>query len=588
MGAKGLNLKNNQSGGGGGTSDYTDLSNKPQINGVTLKGNKTSADLENRAADAQGRMGYKILKPTETFASQVTAENTIYEIRDVFDLGNTTVTIPSGSTLKFNGGIIKNGTITGNNTAIDAPLTQLFDTSVTLSGTWNVDEGYPEWFGAVGDGVADDRVALQKSLDSFRVTTITKKYLLTTYSDGACINIPSNHTLKSNYVISTDNAAVSDCLLIWDGTADAQMSVVNMDSGSSMENIQIRSMSRTNVIGCTAKGSRINLLRVSFVGCDIGLYTECFLSTFTSVSSYNCNKGFFINGNMSGGSYTSQNTSLTLLNCYAHSCAEYGYYFKMILYSTLVSCACDNCGVGVNSTQPSDTNLIGAYLFEDCTGITATLGAEGNIRNLYAKNCSILDVNMRYSSNASQAVSNAELAYMFYVSYVYNSSFLLYGQVANQPSSVKKIFYYYFGNTRNMITTNLPQSSIGYHTSGELQQGINNTRYSLRSCTDTYAWLQPLNGSATYRPALGTTDHVGLAFYDTTLGKTIYWDGALWKDEHGCDLTGVTSVRGDTTTRTAMSLSADNEGLQYYDTTLHKYVMWNGTAWVNMDGTALS
>lgn len=32
-------------GGGSGTSDYTDLSNKPQINGVTLSGNKTTGDL---------------------------------------------------------------------------------------------------------------------------------------------------------------------------------------------------------------------------------------------------------------------------------------------------------------------------------------------------------------------------------------------------------------------------------------------------------------------------------------------------------------------------------------------------------------
>ena len=31
--------------GGGGTTDYTDLSNKPSVNGVTLSGNKTSADL---------------------------------------------------------------------------------------------------------------------------------------------------------------------------------------------------------------------------------------------------------------------------------------------------------------------------------------------------------------------------------------------------------------------------------------------------------------------------------------------------------------------------------------------------------------
>ena len=32
-------------GGGGGTSDYSDLSNKPSINGVTLVGNKTTGDL---------------------------------------------------------------------------------------------------------------------------------------------------------------------------------------------------------------------------------------------------------------------------------------------------------------------------------------------------------------------------------------------------------------------------------------------------------------------------------------------------------------------------------------------------------------
>lgn len=32
-------------GGGSGTSDYDDLTNKPQINGHELMGNQTSADL---------------------------------------------------------------------------------------------------------------------------------------------------------------------------------------------------------------------------------------------------------------------------------------------------------------------------------------------------------------------------------------------------------------------------------------------------------------------------------------------------------------------------------------------------------------
>lgn len=34
-------------------------------------------------------------------------------------------------------------------------------------------------------------------------------------------------------------------------------------------------------------------------------------------------------------------------------------------------------------------------------------------------------------------------------------------------------------------------------------------------------------------------------------------------------------------------IAAQSVGFQYYDTTLNKYTCWDGTAWVNMDGTAL-
>lgn len=44
-------LLGKKAGGGGGTSDYSQLSNKPSINGVTLDGNKTSADLGINAGD---------------------------------------------------------------------------------------------------------------------------------------------------------------------------------------------------------------------------------------------------------------------------------------------------------------------------------------------------------------------------------------------------------------------------------------------------------------------------------------------------------------------------------------------------------
>ena len=75
--------KVNRCGGGGGTSDYTELDNKPQINSVTLAGNKSASDLGLAAAsDLTGKAdkattlaGYgitdaKIVSGTITLGSQ--------------------------------------------------------------------------------------------------------------------------------------------------------------------------------------------------------------------------------------------------------------------------------------------------------------------------------------------------------------------------------------------------------------------------------------------------------------------------------------------------------------------------------------
>lgn len=49
-------------------------------------------------------------------------------------------------------------------------------------------------------------------------------------------------------------------------------------------------------------------------------------------------------------------------------------------------------------------------------------------------------------------------------------------------------------------------------------------------------------------------------------------------------ITGL-NAKGNTNSRPV--LSVDDEGYEYYDTTLKKKILWNGTAWVNVDGTRL-
>lgn len=128
---------------------------------VTLDGTwkESSYDLvEEVVADkAPGDgMGRIILRKDKTFAEQLTQENTIYVIRYDFELDEN-ITIPANCVLQFEGGSISGEhTITGQNTGIEAGLVKIFGTNVTLGGSWNVAEAYPEWFGAKGDGVTDD------------------------------------------------------------------------------------------------------------------------------------------------------------------------------------------------------------------------------------------------------------------------------------------------------------------------------------------------------------------------------------------------------------------------------------------------
>ena len=50
-------------------------------------------------------------------------------------------------------------------------------------------------------------------------------------------------------------------------------------------------------------------------------------------------------------------------------------------------------------------------------------------------------------------------------------------------------------------------------------------------------------------------------------------------------ITGL-NTKGNTNSRPV--LSANDEGYEYYDTILKKKILWNGTAWVNIDGTDLA
>lgn len=138
-----------------------------------------------------------------SFASQLIEANKTYVIHDDFVLDED-VTIPANCTLRFEGGSISgHHTMTGTNTGVNAGLVKIFNTDITLAGSWNVTEAYPEWFGAVADGDTDDLQAIQKCID---FASTTKLQNGKTY----CIDIPIKHgiSLKSNTVFDFNGGSV--------------------------------------------------------------------------------------------------------------------------------------------------------------------------------------------------------------------------------------------------------------------------------------------------------------------------------------------------------------------------------------------
>lgn len=118
--------------------------------------------------------------------------NTIYKITKDMDLEGSTLIIPVGCTLDFQGGSFKNGTIEGNGTVIQSELRRIFDDNVVLEGVWNVKEGYPEWFGGKGDGITDNTQAIKNCIKYFTNTYISAGTYITNQID----DIPSFRTIN--------------------------------------------------------------------------------------------------------------------------------------------------------------------------------------------------------------------------------------------------------------------------------------------------------------------------------------------------------------------------------------------------------
>ncbi|MDY5335593.1 MAG: hypothetical protein SPG97_02420 [Bacilli bacterium] len=475
--------------------------------------------------------------------STINKSNTIYIIQYDFTLGED-ITIPSNCVLEFDGGSISGAyTITGTNTGINAGLVKIFNTDVILSGTWNVAEAYPEWFGAKGDGITDDVSAINCALLYFNCVILSaKSYTIGSVdTDGIGIRIPAYRTLRGIYHDENLSKGTSVVTIKQGITYTSVVSITG-------KNCTLEDFS---VIGCGVDGvetacvstnsgySRCTINRIDVSGTYYGFNLQLYLTTMTQCNANYCSIGFYIHGGDS-----TNHTTFTAICCYACDCRLRGHYWNHMTYSSLINCACDSSGVPTSGTIDNNTDIGYAYYFNACNSISViSCGHERCLRSIYCnltqgisfKNCNFLMskhqattfdenfvlkdiVNIRYS--VSVEIDKCYFNMDTVTSVFTNTTrlILLHGQETND-----KLLIY------NILPTGYIQlSNIG-------SEGFVTIWKNLKYIDDRYVTNTTQDNRPTFNSTIDKAYYSGFMFFDETLTpkKPIYWNGTAWVDATG-------------------------------------------------------
>lgn len=242
------------------------------------------------------RYAYKLLDANLSITNQILNDNnhknTIYEIRDKFNLNNATLTIPSGCILRFNGGTISNGKINGNSTKIEASNYQIFY-NISFSGSFS-DSLNACWVGARNsDTDYDNSPILQKwfggtfeSPDPVngwcRYWKVMKWPTGTYYFKSQVSSGEDNSSYNRFLCLDMDNSIFRINItenVNSDTKSNPSFLVINVENFT-LRNGQIRKgassgtgdFSRVNCINILAKGQRFTLENITISNFDAGVY----------------------------------------------------------------------------------------------------------------------------------------------------------------------------------------------------------------------------------------------------------------------------------------------------------------------------
>ena len=476
------------------------------------------------------------------------ATNTIYVIQYDFTLGGN-ITVPANCVLEFDGGSISasgsNDTITGTNTGINAGLVKIFSTDVTLSGSWNVAEAYPEWFGAKGDGVTDDASAINCALLYFNCVILSaKSYTIGSVdNDGIGIRIPAYRTLRGIYHDENLSKAASVIMIKQGINYTSVISITGEDC--TLEDFSVRGWDIDGVeTACVSTNdgySRCTLNRINVAGTYYGFNLQLYLTTMTHCNASYCNIGFYIHGS------SVHYTTFTAICCYACDCRLRGHYWRYMTYSSLINCACDSGGVPTSGAIDNNTELGYAYYFHTCDSINViSCGHEKCLRSIYCnlakgisfKNCNFL-VSKHPNTTFDENFVLQDIVNIRYSDSVeIDKCYFAMGDVTSVFTDTTRLILLYGETTSSkLLIYNI--LAAGYIKLSNINaQGTVTVWKNLKYIDDRYAPSTTQGGRPTFNSAYEKAYYRGFMFFDESLtpARPIWWTGSAWVDATGAQV----------------------------------------------------
>lgn len=157
----------------------------------------------------------------------------------------------------------------------------------------------PEQYGAAGDGVTNDAVALQAAFNSGKRVLLTKNYLVTTGIQYT-LNRTIIEGIGDNAIISCDGAAVA-VLLSPSATGLGRCALRNVKLLQTNATVQGVGLDTSDMPNFLADNVRIESFGTGHRVIDAA--SQSFYSRYTSLQIFNCNTGISV-----GGSQANQNT----------------------------------------------------------------------------------------------------------------------------------------------------------------------------------------------------------------------------------------------------------------------------------------